>query len=117
MLTLPYGLSFPDLYQREGVVRLDAAFVDELAATDKALWQGLVDARAQPDLLTFKQESELLIALAPYLDDFLARLFGIEAEVRALSARHTELAPLYSCKRLFIQRKAMHKIKPASRCD
>ena len=113
MLTLPYGLSFPDLYQREGVVRLDAAFVDELAATDKALWQGLVDARAQPDLLTFKQESELLIALAPYLDDFLARLFGIEAEVRALSARHTELAPLYSCKRLFIQRKAMHKIKPA----
>ncbi|MEX2151643.1 MAG: hypothetical protein WD793_15665, partial [Steroidobacteraceae bacterium] len=59
-----------------------------------------------------KDESELLIALAPHVEDFLARLFGIEAELHALAARHHELAPLYSVKRLFVQRRALHKVKP-----
>ena len=46
------------------------------------------------------------------LEDFLARLFGIESEAQALAARHNELAPLYSVKRLFVQRRAVHKVKP-----
>ncbi|MGH9888494.1 MAG: FAD-dependent oxidoreductase, partial [bacterium] len=58
-----------------------------------------------------KEESEFLIALAAHLDDFIAVLFGLEAEVAALSARHHELAPLYSCKRLFVQRKAVNTYK------
>ncbi len=112
MLNLPYGLSFPDLYHREGLMRLDAAFVRSLAAVDGALCQRLRDAREHCAALAAKQESELLIALAPHLDDFIAQLFGIQSEVGALSARHNELAPLYSCKRLFVQRKALHKFKP-----
>ena len=39
-------------------------------------------------------------------------LFGITIEVEALLARHAGLAPLYSMKRLFLRRRAMHKIKP-----
>src|SRR5678815_4857965 len=31
--------------------------------------------------------------------------------IRDRSARHHELAPLFSCKRLFVQRKALHKYK------
>ncbi len=111
MLNLPHGLSFPDLYHRAGLQRLDAAFARSLATTDSALCQRLLDARAHDAALPAKQESELLIALAPHLDDFIAELFGIQAEVRALSARHNELAPLFSCKRLFVQRKALHKFK------
>ena len=111
MLKLPYGLSFPDLYRRDGLLRLDAAFVDTLDTTDSALCQRLIAARADPSALAPKQESELLIALAPRVDDFIAGLFGIATEVQRLSARHNELAPLYSCKRLFVQRKAMHKYK------
>src|SRR3954469_13046065 len=100
MLNLPHGLSFPDLYRRDGLVRLDAAFLAALEATDALLCTQLRGAREQNELLTNKQESELLIALAPHVDDFIAQLFGIEAEVRALSERHHELAPLFSCKRL-----------------
>src|ERR1019366_3527650 len=111
MLKLPYGLSFPDLYRRDGLLRLDAAFVDTLDTTDSALCQRLIAARADPSALAPKQESELLIALAPRVDDFIAGLFGIATEVQRLSARHNELAPLYSCKRLLVQRKAMHKYK------
>ncbi len=112
MLNLLHGLLFPDLYQRDGLLRLDAAFVHALEQIDPALCRRLVDAREHCAALTVKQESELLIALAPHLDDFIAELFGIQAEVRALSARHSELAPLFSCKRLFVQRKALHKFKP-----
>ena len=59
-----------------------------------------------------REESDLLVALAPHVEDFLARLFGIEAEAQALAERHNELAPLYSVKRLFVQRRALHKVKP-----
>ena len=106
-----YGLTFDDLYRREGLARLDERFLARLAQCDAALRERLVRARAEPQQLAPKEESELLLALAPQLDDFVARLFGIEAEVATLTARHHELAPLYSVKRLFVQRKAMHKYK------
>src|ERR1019366_6544425 len=109
---LNLGFAFPDLYSRPGLVRIDAAFRQYLRQGDAALAERLVSARAQPDALAKKAESELLIALAPHLEDFIAALFGITAEVQALSARHAELAPLYTMKRLFVQRRAMHKIKP-----
>jgi NADPH-dependent glutamate synthase beta subunit-like oxidoreductase/NAD(P)H-flavin reductase len=111
MLNLPYGLSFPDLYHRDGLLRIDAAFLNGLAAADSVLCERLREARAHADALAVKQESELLIALAPHLEDFIAGLFGIQSEANALAARHNELAPLFSCKRLFVQRKAMHKFK------
>ncbi|MFZ9150647.1 MAG: hypothetical protein ACO22T_05680, partial [Burkholderiales bacterium] len=54
----------------------------------------------------------MLLAIAPHLDDFIGQLFGIATDVADLSAQHHKLAPLYSVKRLFVQRKAMHKYKP-----
>ncbi|NBR27830.1 MAG: pyridine nucleotide-disulfide oxidoreductase, partial [Betaproteobacteria bacterium] len=111
MLNLAHGLSFNDLYHRDGLLALDAAFLQALAAADATLHQQLTAARANPDALAAKQESELLIVLAPHVDDFVAGLFGIVKEVRSLSARHNELAPIFSCKRLFVQRKALHKYK------
>src|SRR4029077_9448858 len=77
---------------------------------DTGLRAKLTAARSNPP--AGKAESDLLIELAPHVEDFLARLFGIEAEARALAERHYELAPLYSIKRLFVQRRAMHKVKP-----
>ncbi|HSN38904.1 MAG TPA: FAD-dependent oxidoreductase [Burkholderiales bacterium] len=110
-LALQFGISFADLYHREGLVRLDSEFLHFLAQRDSALRGQLDAARAHPETLAVRQESELLLALTPHLDDFIARLFGIEAEVQALSGQHHALAPLYAVKRLFVQRKAMHKVK------
>lgn len=108
-----FGLTFPDLYRREGLVRLDERFLDALARADGDLHQQLARARARPDALSSKEESALLLALAPHVERFVARLFGIEAEAEALAQRHHSLAPLYAVKRLFVQRKAMHKYKAA----
>ncbi len=110
-ISLGFDISFEDLYGRDGLIRIDQAFLKELERADTALHARLRDARAAAELPAAKAESELLLALAPHLDDFTAKLFGITAEVRALSSRHHALAPLYSVKRLFVQRKAMHKYK------
>jgi NADPH-dependent glutamate synthase beta subunit-like oxidoreductase/NAD(P)H-flavin reductase len=106
------GLTFLDLYEDEGLRRLDTLFLERLAAAQPALRDDLAAARLNPAALAAKQESELLIALAPYVDDFVGWLFGIEREVEALSARHHALNPLFGVKRNFVQRKAMHKVKP-----
>src|SRR3989338_1112381 len=111
-LSLGYGFSFDDLYDRDGLIRLDAAFLDFLGESDAGLRAQLEAARLSDTDLSSKAQSELLIALAPHLEDFLAPLFGIETQVQALAERHHELAPLYSCKRLFVQRRAMTKVKP-----
>src|SRR5687767_7090047 len=109
-MKLGFDIRFSDLYQREGLMRVDDAFLAFVREADTALHDRLVAARS-----TFpgkKEESDLLVALAPQVEDFLPKLFGIEAEARALAARHNELAPLYSVKRLFVQRRALHKVKP-----
>jgi len=109
---LGFGLQFEDLYRRAGLVTLDAAFVEDLRTGAVELHNRLMAGRADPDALADKDESELLIDLAPHLEDFLARLFGIGAEVAALRARHDALAPLYAVKRLFVQRRAAKAHKP-----
>ncbi len=108
-LALADGVRFGDLYCRQGLLKLDALFLETL---DELLRAELEAARDAPGALEPKTDSALVLALAPKLEGFLARLFGIEAEVEALSVRHTALTPLYRCKRLFVQRRAARAVKP-----
>jgi len=112
-LALEYGLSFADLYDRDGLIRLDREFVAHLAAGDGALHDRLMAGRADPEALDHKAESDLLVDLAPHVEDFLGALFGIGAAMRASQARQDALAPLFSVKRLFVQRRAVKEIKEA----
>jgi NADPH-dependent glutamate synthase beta subunit-like oxidoreductase/NAD(P)H-flavin reductase len=105
-LVLQHGLAFADLYHRDGLVRLDAAFMAHLQAADMGLFNRLATARSAPDALPAKDQSDLIVDVAPHLEDFVGALFGIGAEVRALQERHDALAPLYTVKRLFVQRRA-----------
>ncbi|MCG7757277.1 MAG: FAD-dependent oxidoreductase [Nitrosomonas sp.] len=105
-----FGFTIADFYRRSGLVKLDQVFLDFLRTGDEALYKKLEIARAHPDDLLPKDESALLIEIAPWLEDFIARLFNIETEVQQLAARHHELAPLYFCKRQFVQRRAKSKV-------
>ena len=110
---LGFGMVFADLYRRDGLVRLDQAFLDFLHTGDPVLRVRLDQARANPDSLDRKEESALLIEVAPWMEDFIGTLFGIEKEIGDLATRHHQLAPLYSCKRQFVQRRAMNKVSEA----
>jgi NADPH-dependent glutamate synthase beta subunit-like oxidoreductase/NAD(P)H-flavin reductase len=108
-LALAFGLEFEDLYCRDGLVRLDGCFVDFLKQSRPELHNRLMAARAAPEQLSDKAQSDLLCELAPGLEAFLAELFGITHEVQALQRRHHQLAPLYAVKRQFVQRRAAKK--------
>ncbi|SFU40289.1 NADPH-dependent glutamate synthase beta chain [Nitrosomonas eutropha] len=109
-LVLEFGMSFPELYERAGLVKLDQIFLSFLGEGDPGLCDRLIQARKHPGQLPPKDESALLIEVAPWLEDFIAILFGIKSEVNTLAARHHELAPLYFCKRQFVQRRAKTKV-------
>lgn len=107
ILRLPFGLSFHDLYRREGMLELDAQFLNQLLEGNPELHLRLLDARQSLPAAHTKESSELIIDLAPYLEDFIGHVFGIESELRKLQERHADLQPLYSVKRRFVQRKAV----------
>ena len=109
--------AFADLAGRDGLVRLDRIFLDRLAGEDTALHARLLAARAAPDALATLDESELVVALAPHLDGFVAALFGIEAETLALAHATHALDPIHACKRLFVQRQAVKKYPDPSGFD
>jgi len=106
-----FGLAFADFFRRDGLERLDQAFLQTIARDDPALTFRLAEARQDPDALDRKAESALLLEIGPYLEDFIAELFGIRDEATALAETHHELAPLFAVKRLFVQRKAMNRHK------
>jgi NADPH-dependent glutamate synthase beta subunit-like oxidoreductase/NAD(P)H-flavin reductase len=108
---LSHGLGFHDLYDREGLARLDAAFVAWLKEANVEAHARLMAARTAPASLAAKDESNLLIDVARPLEDFVGALFGVSAEAAALRAEHVKLAPLYDCKRLFVQRYVTRAIK------
>ncbi|MBY0429874.1 MAG: pyridine nucleotide-disulfide oxidoreductase, partial [Rhodospirillales bacterium] len=109
---LAHGMTIAELYERDGLTRLDGHFLTHLSEADTALHGRLLAARQIPP--PARDEAALLVALAPHVEDFVAQLFGIRAEMQALAARHHDLAPLFACKRLFVQRRALKAYGPAA---
>ena len=103
-LSLSFGLSFEDLYAQSGLARIDGLFLQQL---EPELRDRLAFARDIPEALSAKQRSLLIVDLAPHVEDFVGKLFGIEQPLASLQAKHHNLAPLYSVKRRFVQRKAL----------
>jgi hypothetical protein len=111
-LSLAFDHTFADLYERSGLVRIDASFAKWLAQADAPLFERFTALRAGPVALAYKEEADFLLALAPHLDRFIAELFGIREQWEELVESHHRLAPLFRVKRKFVQRRAMLKIKP-----
>ncbi|HVC62974.1 MAG TPA: FAD-dependent oxidoreductase [Acetobacteraceae bacterium] len=114
---LGFGPGFADLAARDGLIRLDRAFLDQLVAADAGLHARLLTARAAPESLAATDESQLVVALGPHLENFIAVLFGIEAETLALARETAQLDPIHACKRLFVQRQAVKKYPDPSTFD
>ena len=105
-LSLAHGLAFRELYTRDGLVRLDHAFITALQHHDVALYNRLMSARSAPDELSDMEHSELLIDLGPFVEDFIAGLFGVTAELDRQRAASRDLDPVYQCKLHFVRRRA-----------
>ena len=90
-----FGLAFDDLYEQEGLEKLDQKFV-EFEIRRKAVGG--------------RRKGEELLDRAVVLEDFLVELFGIEKENSELKKSHEELQKIYHVRREFVQRHVAKKI-------
>ncbi len=108
-LALGFDASFDDLYSREGLVRLDGRFMQFLGGRDARLKALLEAARLAPAASKGEAESELLIEIAPILQDFIGELFGIQEALGAQRQEREALSAIFEVKRQFVQRRAVRK--------
>ena len=97
-------LTFTDLYTPTGLMEIDRKFQDYVAQVDPALSRDYSMARSDKS-----ENSDLLLRLAPLVEDFMGDLFNIQSDLSHLQKSHHALAPVFSIKRLFVQRQAVRK--------
>src|SRR5581483_5388281 len=93
-LTLGFDAAFEDLYDRDGLARLDARFLAFLADRDADLAGRLEAARQAPASLEREAQSDLIVDLSPIVEAFIGELFGVQAELDALRGGRQALAVL-----------------------
>lgn len=109
----PYLSAFSAHFQAQNLAELDQKFLAYLNDHDPLLNLSLIAYRHAPDSLTALQISELLLAVAPVLESFIAEIFGIQTELQsAQAARHAEL-PILEFKKWFVQRRARRRLNQA----
>ena len=114
-LTLSFNFTFEDLHSNHGIDQINQQFHLFLKEVNHELFaQYLVALAKQP---SDKEQSQLLIELAPYIDDFIAHLFVIERDVNALINIHKPIALIAKAKRLFVQRRALKKYRTIDDID
>jgi len=110
-LTLRYGIfaTFSDLFCPQKLQQLDNYFLAELKNHNQTLYQDLLDYR-QGKTFTPVQLSELLIACAKPLEDFIAELFGIEKALETSRQQTLAYNPIFSFKKWFVMRRAKRRL-------
>lgn len=103
-LTLSFSFTFKDLHDASALEKLDGLFLSALEESSSDLAERLKNARQARPHPT--EESALLLDLAPFVEDFIGTFFSIEKCIQSLQDRTFHFAPLYRCKRLFVQRQA-----------
>jgi hypothetical protein len=74
------GLTFQELFTVDGLNKLDFSFLSELKSVRPDLYQKIPLYRGGVDFSPI-ETSEFILALAPPLETFIARLFRIEKAV------------------------------------
>lgn len=108
-LKLGYGFSFQDLYSNDGLIKTNQHFIKFLNEIDSKLCTRWYQSQVNPDELSAKDESSLILELAPIVEEFIASLFNITPALTALKKSHNELSLIPFIKRQFVQRFALKK--------
>lgn len=119
MLHLSFGISFHDLYETNGLKKVDNIFLDWLYKRDQAsqklhnlivhkrtishqVTQVLIDEQVKAEL-----NSQEIIEIAKNLEIFLAELFGIKTELAEAKLKLNVLRQILQCRKTFIQKRVL----------
>ena len=108
-----FNLSFSDLYEREGLIKLNQKFEDFLAQKDAKIAADFSALKNNIAGFSDLQKSEILINISRILEEFLSLIFNIEKENLDLKKRHQNLQELILVRRDFIQRNIAKKFTSA----
>lgn len=108
------GITFPELFDSAGLMRLDQRFLVWLKTGQPALHDSLLAYRHDTKSFSQQEISELLIRCATYLETFLADLFNIQEAVAIAQAKTTSHNPISVFKKYFVLRRAKKEINKAA---
>jgi NADPH-dependent glutamate synthase beta subunit-like oxidoreductase/NAD(P)H-flavin reductase len=98
-LSLNFSFKFSDLYNTKSLIKLDKLFLESLP---KDLLLEIIETRNSFTKWEL-DHSKLSINIAPYLEDFIAKLFCIEID----KSNYPPLAKIFECKKIFVRRYAL----------
>ncbi len=105
------GFRYSDLFDAVRLRELADAFYDDVKSHDPVLHQGLTEYIAAAGVnYEPKIESKILTDSAPYLSEFIGRMFKISAERETFQNRILENDPIWKYK-FFVQRRAIRNFK------
>lgn len=104
------GFTFTELFHSAGLMRLDQQFLSYLAKENHTLHTALLAYRNNNTTLSMIEISELLIACANVLEDFLIELFDIGNAADAARAKTLSFNPISAFKKSFVLRRAKKQL-------
>lgn len=102
--------TFTEFLQIETLNTLDQQFLEQLHQHDSAIHAKLLAYRHAQHTFTPPQVSELLLACAPVLEQFIAQLFNIETALAASRQATCMHTPIFEFKKWFVQRRARRRL-------
>ena len=109
-----FGVAFEDLYERDGLLKLNQKFTEFLQKKDVEIYQQFFLLKQNPQTFSKADEANILIDVARVLEDFLADLFFIKEENSLLQKKHQIYKKIYKIRRDFVQRVVAKKFNSAS---
>ncbi len=101
--------TFADLHEPARLADLYGRFIAEVVGTEPALWERWqAQAAAPPGPV---DRSALLVALAPHVSRFIAKLFAVGPEAEVLAATTRAYDDLFRFKIDFVRRRALPLLK------
>jgi len=98
--------TYAELFHANGLKKLDQQFLSRLKRINLILYNDLMAYRDETKPFSPLMVSELLIAAAPILDDFLVELFNIEDAAALAQAQTLANNPVSAFKKFFVLRRA-----------
>src|SRR5258706_14756175 len=109
-LKLTNGFTYTQLFEFEGLQRLDDEFLARLHAHDAALHEALLRYRGGETFAPIAL-SEFLLALAPVLEQQIVDLFEIHEAVAALRRDPLAPDPIFAFKKQFVLKRARRRLQ------
>src|SRR5262245_58811578 len=102
--------TFQELFQPEILATLDQKFLHKLQKHESHLYEGLFAYRTHSREFSPIELSELLIACAPYVENFIAELFNIEKELELSKLQTLSNDPIFIFKKWYVLREARRRL-------